>query len=182
MPDVSRLKPSVRSLGALCVLPRSHYAPKEPGEETILMLRRHPITQIPWVFNAAVLIVGTLMFNLFITPSLSVRYGLFANVSVLVFVFAYVWYNFLVWYYNVGFVTTERIIDLDFHGITKRVITEARINKVADVTGTVAGFTGIIFNYGRVFVKTEGPIQNIEFDDVPYPTDVVTIINNLVRS
>lgn len=167
-------------MGSFCILPDSRYIHQEEDEQLVLLLRAYPLTQLMWILNT---IFGTL-FHLIIMGWLGsfIKPGLWTMlfVSGLFIIFAYGWYNFILWYYNLGLVTNKRIVDIDYFGISKRVTTEARIAKIADATSKVRGFFGQIFNYGEITVKTDGPIQNIEYDDVPDPDLAVSIINALV--
>ena len=45
------LRPKSKSLSSFNVLPRAYFAEIDRDENTILMLRAHPITLIPWIFN-----------------------------------------------------------------------------------------------------------------------------------
>jgi len=167
-------------MGSFCILPDSKYIHQEEDEQLILLLRAHPITQLMWIANT----VFAVIFHVFILGWLGslIGQGLWTILFVFGFflIFAYAWYNFILWYYNLGLVTNKRIVDIDYFGISKRVTTEARIAKIADATAKVRGFFGQIFNYGEITVKTDGPIQNIEYDDVPDPELAVSIINALV--
>ncbi|MEI7653412.1 MAG: hypothetical protein WCJ70_04040 [bacterium] len=178
--DISALTPERRAMGSFCILPDSKYIHQEEDEQLILLLRAHPITQLMWIANT----VFAVIFHVFILGWLGslIGQGLWTILFVFGFflIFAYAWYNFILWYYNLGLVTNKRIVDIDYFGISKRVTTEARIAKIADATAKVRGFFGQIFNYGEITVKTDGPIQNIEYDDVPDPELAVSIINALV--
>jgi glucan biosynthesis protein len=75
-----------------------------------------------------------------------------------------------------------RIIDIDFHGILFREYTQAELKQVTDVTARTIGFAQSFFNYGNVYIKTEGFQQNIEFLRTPQANKVVEIINRLLRN
>jgi membrane protein YdbS with pleckstrin-like domain len=167
------------TLSAFNVLPLSYFSDIDPDEKTVLMLRAHPITQTGWVFNAFAGLVILVLFDLFVAQIFSFAVILKINLIGIILLLAYIWYNFLIWYYTVGFVTTKRIIDVDYHGIVKRVVSQAPIIKLSDVTAKVAGFFGQIFNFGNVHVATEGATQNIEFLGIPHPDKVVAIINDV---
>lgn len=172
------LQPESRALGSFNVLPNSYFGTFEVGEKAILMLRSHPFTQIHWIFNALLMIVLILLVDLLFGQLFSFRLFIWMNVLVFVGAFAYAWYNFLIWYYTVGFVTNQRVIDLDYYGIVKRKVTQAPINKIADVTARSSGFFRQVYNYGDVNVQTEGIIQDIEFLNVPDPDQAMVIIEN----
>lgn len=173
------LRPKSKSLSSFNVLPRAYFAEIDRDENTILMLRAHPITLIPWIFNTIFGIAAIIAFDVFLARFVSFGITLRVNLIGIILLFAYAWYNFLIWYYTVGFVTNKRLIDIDYYGIVKRVVSQAPIIKLSDVTARVAGFFGQIFNFGNVHVTTEGTSQNIEFLDIPYPDEAVAIINDV---
>lgn len=151
-----------------------------PGETVVLVLRAHPITQITWVFNTFALVILLILIDIVLPLILNPSQVLYFNIFAGVMIFAYAWFNFLHWFYNVGVVTTQRILDIDFTGATYKEVSEARLDKVEEVTNRSAGYFGTLFNYGNVFVQTAGELINIEFINIPYPADVVKIINDLV--
>jgi hypothetical protein len=56
----------------------------------------------------------------------------------------------------------------------------AVINKIEDVTSKSGGFFSSVFDYGNVFVQTAGTEANVEFMNIPKPSEVVKIINSLL--
>lgn len=165
---------------AFATYPSASFESLAPGETIILLLRAHPITQLGWFLNTLGLIVLLIVLNLFITFLFNPAQMLFINIFGIAFIFAYALFNFFVWYFNVGIVTNMRVIDVDTHSLTYKEVSEARINKVEDVTSKSGGFFASIFDYGNVFVQTAGAEVNIEFLNVPKPAEVVRIINELL--
>jgi len=176
--DLSTLTPRNKALGAFCILPNTRYSQQEADEKILLTLRASPYTQVTWVVNsviALILLIALVAYLSTFSVLTVVALSLLVGLSL---IFTYAWYNFVLWYYNLGIVSTLRIVDIDYYGISKRVTTETRVNKVADATAKTAGFFGQIFNYGDVFVVTDGPERNIEFLNVPDPDIAVSIINS----
>ncbi|MCA9371583.1 hypothetical protein KC726_01670 [Candidatus Woesebacteria bacterium] len=162
--------------------PRIRFEMQHKDEHVILVLRRHPFTLIPWIFNALVglilaLVLGLLLFPQFLEPKVILVFLLFA----LSFILSYAWVNFLIWYFTVGIVTNTRILDFDFYNLIYKEFSATTIRQVSDLTTTIGGFFGSILNFGDVMVKTEGFEQNIEFDDIPDPSLAVKIINELMQ-
>ena len=162
------------------VRPDVQFTTQHEDEEVVLVVRRHILTQLPWVFNAAVFIVLAMVANLLLPQAIDSRHIFVFNLFAAFFIFSYVWVNFLLWYFTVGMITTERVIDLDFLNILYKEFSATTIVQVSDITTMVGGFFGSIFRFGDVLVKTEGFQQNIEFDDIPNPSEVVKIINSLM--
>lgn len=177
------LKPEHDNLHSFCIYPNEKIEAQRSDEVIILRLRQHPLTQLPWVLNIVFLIIIIAILNIFIPGFATVGQIIVFNAFSVTFIFSYGWVNFLLWYFNVGVVTNARLLDIDFHNLLYKEVTASNIDKVADVTAKVGGFFGSIFQYGNVFVKTEGgDTQNVEFENVPRPSDVVHIINDLVVS
>lgn len=168
-------------LNSLNVRPAVRFGGQGPNEEVILLLRAHPVTQIFWVVNSIILLVLLGELNQIVPIFLNPQQILFLNVFSIAFILSYVWSNFLVWFFNVGIVTNERIVDIDFTNILYEDVAAAKLNKIDEVNGVTAGFFGSIFNYGNIFVKTFSDENNIEFLNVPMPNDVVLIINSLAK-
>ncbi len=176
--NMTVLRQKSSSFSAYNVLPTGYIAEIDPDEKTILMLRAHPFTQASWIINTILGFVLLMIFDIFLSSYLTLGVTIKINIIVIALLFGYAWHNFLIWYYTIGFVTNKRLIDVDYYGIVKRVVSQAPMAKLSDVTAKVSGFFGQIFNYGNVYVATEGTAQNIEYLNVPYPDETVAIIND----
>lgn len=174
-------KESHNFLHSLCYYPKVTFESQRQGEEVILVLRKHPLTQLYWIINTVFLVIILVFVDFFFSPYITPNEMFVLNAFAAVFIFSYAWLNFLLWVFNVGIVSTERIVDIDFYNILYKEVTAANNEKVSDVTAKIGGFFGSIFQYGDVFVKTEGFEQEIEFEDVPRPTEVADLINELIR-
>jgi hypothetical protein len=106
---------------------------------------------------------------------------IFFNLFAIGIVFGYFWFNLVGWFFNVGIVTNQRIIDIDLHSILYKEVTMAIIKKIEDVTSKSGGFFSSVFNYGNVFVQTAGTEANIEFMNIPKPSEAAKIINSLLQ-
>ena len=56
----------------------------------------------------------------------------------------------------------------------------AQLGKIEDITVKSGGYFESLFNYGSIFIQTAGTEANVEFIDVPYPSDAIQIINKLL--
>lgn len=152
---------------------------QRPGEEVLLIVRQHPLTQFPWIFNVLVLSFFTILGNFFLPNFLHANQLIVFNIFAIVFIFAYTWLNFLLWYFTVGIVTNQRILDLDFYNIIYKEFAATTLVDVTELTTKVGGFFGSIFDFGTVYLQTHGLEQNIAFENVPQPSTIVRIINEL---
>lgn len=167
----------------IIVPPHTHvsFSSQHKDEEVLLIVRRVLITQIPWIINSVLFLLLTLFLNFFLQNFLTINQFIVLNLFSLFFIFSYAWVNYLLWYFTVGIVTNERIIDLDFYHLIYKEFSATTIRQVSDITTKVGGFFGSVFNFGDVFIKTEGFEQNIEFEDIAHPQDVVKLINTLMK-
>lgn len=153
-----------------------HFESQGEDEEVVLLLRRHIVTNIPWLAAG---------FMMFIAPAVIFPLLSFFNPIHLPFRFQFVftifWYvltfgttlmGFLNWYFNVYIVTNERIVDVDFINLLYRQIASTRIVRIQDVTYKVGGMVRAIFDYGDVYIQTAGTEENFEFEAVPFPEAV----------
>ena len=93
------------------------------------------------------------------------------------FVIAYILEKFLSWYFNVYIITNYRIIDTDFYSLLFKHISEARYNRIEDITYTQGGILQSIFDYGDVSIQTAAEVPEIRFELVPQPSRVVRVLD-----
>lgn len=149
-------------------------------EEVVLLLRRHPITNIGWILVSIIMILAPNILSMF--PILNFLPGNYRFIAILgwyLIVTAYVLQNFLGWLFNAQIITDERIIDIDFSNLIYKQVTDANIDKIQDVTYKMGGVARTVFNYGDVLVQTAGEVPNIDFEAVPNPARVAKILQDL---
>ncbi len=169
-------------LGSLQPRPSVRFDVQHRDEEVLLLIRKHPVTQIPWLLNAIGIVLIVIILNFVVSTILNVTEILFLNVFGFVLVYFYVWINFLKWYFNVGLVTNERVLDIDFKNVLYKEENIARLENVEQMSSKKIGYIGSIFNYGDVHVETAGAEVNIEFLRVPNPSAIVKFITDLTEN
>lgn len=153
---------------------------REDEEQVILFLRKHFITNIPWIFMSVVMFsVPMVIGNISLLDSVPANFR---------FIFMMIWYlvsmaytleSFLTWFFNVYIVTDERIIDIDFYNLTYKEVSDANLDKIEDVTYKMGGVIRTLFNYGDVLIQTAAEVTNFDFLAVPYPDKVVKVLQDL---
>lgn len=177
------LRRSTNPLAAFCAKPyKTNFATQDPEEKVLLILRKHPVTQVPWILFV---IVGIIMPS-FIDPGafldfLPIKLQIASTIAWYMAVLIFGIESFLSWYYNVNIITDERVIDIDFTSLMFRNVTSAQLGKVEDVTSTAYGFMGTVFDYGDIRIQTAGAEVDIVFDLVPKPTLVARLLNELLQ-
>lgn len=161
---------------------------QEAGERILLLLRQHAVVNLPWVLLALLGLLAPLVllyfFNLLQLPLNQVIPAAFQPLVVVVYyllLLAWAHLSFLRWYFNVYIVTDRRIVDLDYWGFLFFRLSAATLTHVEDVTYTVRGGWGVLFNYGDVFIQTAGTETNFDFTRVPQPAKVAHLIMELVK-
>ena len=153
-----------------------------------LVLRKHPITNVPWIVLTILALfvpigLHTLVIQTEIIPTTNYLYELFSNAEIsLIYVlyylaiFYFAFYNFLGWYFNVLIITNQRIVDLNYDPPFNRQMTQAQLEEVQDIRHTQRGTLAIAFNFGDIFIQTAGTKQNILLRRIPKPYQTHSII------
>jgi len=164
-----------------------HYYPdkvsfvtREPEEKIILLLRAHPVTNLHWIMVGILMALAPTFFLFFpFFEKLPLGYQ---NVLIMIWyliTFAFIFEEFLMWFFHVNIVTDERIIEVDFVSIFAREITDANLDQIQDVTSQIIGGVWTFFNFGNVIVQTASEIPRITFEKVPKPDEVSKILREL---
>ncbi len=157
-----------------------HFETQADEEEIMLLLRKHWITNFPWLIVGILLILAPLALRWFpLLSFLPTNYQLMAVIIWYLLTTIIIFERFLTWYFNANIITDERIIDIDFSNLIYKEISDAKIDKVQDVTYRMGGAIRTLFHYGDVYIQTAGTEPNFEFLAVPKPEQVVKILNQL---
>jgi membrane protein YdbS with pleckstrin-like domain len=159
---------------------RVGFETKEREEKVVLLLRKHPATNIRWLLTAFLMVIAPALLAFFpILDFLPASYQTIVVLGWYLIVSAYVLENFLSWFFNVYIVTDERIVDIDFYNLIYKEVSDANINRIQDVTYKMGGVVRTVFNYGDVVIQTASEVPNFDFLAVPKPDRVVKILQEL---
>ena len=159
---------------------RANFVTQDPDEKIVLLLRKHPISNLRWIFIAALLIIAPFFLTAFpIIDFLPVRFQTITILFWYLLVVTFIFEQFLNWFFNVYIVTDERIIDVDFVNLVYREISDANIDQIQDVTAQMGGAIRTVVNYGDVIIQTAAEVPKIELEEVPYPDRVSRILRDL---
>ncbi len=176
------VKSAPSPLAAFIPLPKKvKFETQEKEEKVILFLRRHWLTNIPWI--AIVFLAFLAPFSLTKVPLLEFLPARFQLVTVMIWILmilGFIFDRFLSWYFNVFIITDERVVDVDFFSLVYREISQAKIANIQDVTYKSGGLFRTIFDYGDVFIQTAAEKLTVECESVPQPSKVVKILNKLI--
>lgn len=166
---------------SFCYYPdKVNFINQDSEEKVILLLRRHPITNLGWILISFLMIIAPSFLSVF--SPFTLLPGDYQLVLTLVWYLvtsAFILESFLKWFYNVNIVTDERVIEVDFFNLFYREITDANIDQIQDVTPRVGGGVRTFFNYGDVLIQTASAIPLITFEAVPNPDKVARVLRDL---
>lgn len=158
-----------------------HFDTQLGDEPVLLLLRKHPVTQVGKIVISLILII--MSFFIMRMPFFIALPGRFQIASVLfwyLITVGFILESFLTWFYNVYIITDERIIDVDFLSLIYKNISSAKIENIEDVTATTGGALQSIFNFGTVKIQTAAANAEFEFEHVPQPGKVTQFLNEMV--
>ena len=163
-----------------CLNPQIKFDTHQEGEKIHLLIRNHPITQVGWILSAILYFIILFIVNIYFYQIFNLGQLLMLNIFLIIFIFSYIWFGILNWYFNVGIVTNKRVIDIDYYAILYKEITTAQLGKIEDITVKSGGYFQSFFDYGSIFIQTAGLEANIEFANIPHPSEVAQIISQLL--
>lgn len=168
-------------LGLFNVLPDGlGFETQESREKIILLLRQHWVLQLRWILIVMVMMVVPLGLRWIpLLDFLPSRFQFMAVVMWYLLVIAFVFEQFISWLFHVFIITDERVIDIDFYNMLHKVVSEAKIDNIEDVTYSHGGTFSTWFNYGTVNMQTAAEKREFEISCVPQPSRVAKILNEL---
>ena len=182
--EVLRLDASNSGMFAsYCPLPENaRFETQQEKEQILLLLRQHPLVNLRWVLlTIFFLFIPTLARMIFpFSEFVPAQFSFFFQAVWFFLVLAFAVESFIGWYYNIYIVTDERIIDVDFYSLIYKSVSEAKIEKIEDVTATTAGVLGAMFDYGTLTLQTAAEQREFDFANVPHPAKVMKFLNELI--
>lgn len=178
---------SVHILASYCENPGDiKFKNQEKNEKVILFVRKHFVTNFPWIAIGLVLTFLPFILASFgflfrdILSFIPGRFFLFFSLFYYLFVISYMFVGFITWYFNISLVTDRRVLDLDFSDVLYKNLASTKIELVQDVSYDQTGVLRTFFHFGDVLVQTAGETTHFDFTAVPQPENVVHIIGGLI--
>ncbi|KKR76819.1 MAG: hypothetical protein UU21_C0003G0012 [Candidatus Levybacteria bacterium GW2011_GWA2_40_8] len=155
----------------------------DDDEKILLFLRRHLITNSPWIFKAILASLVPLLFLIFLSffgVILPEDYTFTLVLFYYLMLLGYIFVQFISWFFNITLVTNQRVVDIDFSQLVFESVAATKLPQLEDVSYHQIGVLASVFDYGDVTVQTAGKASNFLFAQVPHPEKVVHLINNLI--
>ncbi len=150
------------------------------GEELLFVFRRHMIAMrkgfygllIPFAVLSIPPLIWQQNLQLFLLPVIGLAIGMV--------IFAY---HFMMWYFTIYIVSTERMRQVTQKGFFGKDVVELRLSKIQNISYNIPGFSGEIFGFGTLVVQTyvgDLVIHKVEHPDKIYNKlqDAVMIATN----
>ncbi len=167
----------------------SHLLKTNFGEKVVFVLRRHMIVflveavvilflaSVPFVAYFA---IGALMPDLLVGP-ISRPLLILAASAYLIVVWHFLIEKFVDYYLDMWIVTTEKVLNIEQHGLFARTVSELDLSTVQDVTSEIKGIIPTLLNYGYVYIQTAGEKERFIFEQVSRPDKVRARLLELVE-
>lgn len=142
---------------------------QRPNERILLIAKQHV-----WLFFSVMiiwlvlLVVTLLAFRFFGASGISS----IALTVAIVFGLLYSGYRWFLWANGMYIVTNERVIKTEQAGIFKRLISEAELDRIQEITTEITGPIHTMLNFGVVHIQTASRSGRIDLTDIPLPYDI----------
>jgi len=80
--------------------------------------------------------------------------------------------RWFLWSNGVYIVTSQRVIRTEQIGLFKRLISEAELDRIQEITTEIGGVIRTTLNFGTVHIQTASRSGRIDLENVPSPYDV----------
>ena len=147
------------------------------GEELLFVFRRHIIAMrrgfysllIPFAISAIPPLIWQTKLELFLLPIAGLVLGLL--------LFSY---HFIMWYFTVYIVTSERIRQVTQRGLFGKDVVELRLAKIQNISYNIPGFSGEIFKFGTIVIQTF--VGDLIIHMVEHPSETYNKLQDAVHN
>ncbi len=156
---------------------KAKYFSAQKADEVVLkVMRKHWLVLMPTiVITAIVYLFG--IFAIFILPNLlpilvqGFSYNIYVMVVSLTFLFntVYLFTEILIYYFNVGIITNEHLVEIEQARLFSRTTSELMLDNIQDVTASQSGVFPTMFDYGDINIQTAGKLPNFMFTSIRNP-------------
>jgi hypothetical protein len=105
-------------------------------------------------------------------------YNIYVMVVSLTFLFntVYLFTEVLIYYFNVGIVTTEHLVEIEQERLFSRTTSELMLDNIQDVMASQSGVLQTMFDFGNINIQTAGKLPNFMFTNIRHPNECSRII------
>jgi hypothetical protein len=153
----------------------------QPGEEVVLLSRRHWIVLYPWLAFDALVAVVPLAVAIWLATKVdagTVRLAILGLAVVWALVVAvrgyFRWYRY---HHDVWLITNQRLIDSLRRNWFHHQVASADLVDIEDVSMQRDGVLQTMLNFGDLRVQTAGEQENFVLGNIHNPANVLTIVD-----
>lgn len=160
-----------------------HFYSKDPGEDVVLVVRVHWIGYVKellfillFLLLPLLLTYISVLFNAFSSPVIYIGFfvvGILVAMNILIT-------TIVKWYYSVVVVTDRRVVVVKLENAFYHSYSEARLEKIEDVTHSTINFWGNLFDVGNLDIDTAGHEIDFRLKTLPRPRELQDLINDLI--
>lgn len=153
---------------------------QRPGEEVLFIFRRHIIAMrkgfywllIPLAVTSLPPLIWQTNLELFVLPLIGFVLGLI-----------FFLYYFIIWYFSIFIVSTERLRQVTQYGLFGKDVVELQLSKIQNISYNIPGLSGELFHFGTLVIQTyvgDLVIKNIDDPGEIYNRlqDAVTLVQS----
>jgi hypothetical protein len=162
------------------------FAEQKENERIVVFLRRHFVTNVPWMIISLLLLIVPFLVTFVLQTSgfsfafLPTRFLIILGMFYYLIVFGYAFANFTSWFYNISMITQERVVDVDFTNLSQVNVGTTKLDDIENVEFTQPGFFAGFFNYGTVVAKSIAGEDHFAFTRVPKPARIADILGEII--
>ncbi len=151
---------------------------QRPGEEVFLVANQHTWVLLPAVIVWLLLLsaLGVVIWYFGASAVTSVAIAVVVIIGVL-----HTLYCLYIWKNGVFIVTSHRVIKIDQLGLFSRLISEAEIHRIQEISTEIAGPIRTMLNFGTVKIQTASTTGRVDLDNVPDPYNIQQEIVKIQR-
>ena len=146
-------------------------------EVVITVFRRHVIAMrkgfywllIPFAISAVPPLIWQTQLELFLLPLAGLGLGL------LLF-----GYHYLIWRYTIFVLTNQRLRQITQQGFFGSDVVELKLSKIHNISYNIPGFTGEIFGFGTLIIRTY--VGDLTIRNVAHPDKIYNILQDAVEA
>ncbi len=146
-------------------------------EDVLFIFRRHIIAMrkgfyallIPIVVSAIPPLIWQDRLELFFLPIGGIIIGL------LLF-----GYHFIMWYFTIYIVTTERLRQVTQRGLFGKDVVELRLSKIQNISYNIPGLSGELFKFGTIVIQTF--VGDLVINKVEKPNEIYNKLQDAVHA
>lgn len=147
------------------------------GEELLFVFRRHIIAMrkgfylflIPFAVSAL---------PVFIWPTVLEIYWIPLGGFILGFILFM--YHFLMWYYTIYIVTTQRLRQITQRGFFGKDVVELGLSKIQNISYNVPGLSGELFGFGTIVIQTY--VGDLVINKAEHPEKIYNQLQDAVQA